>query len=522
MSVAAGSGASAAIALKGASSAAAQAPQTTASVAFFAPLSEGVIVSCIKCRAQLLKGKVIEKGHSWNGKQSWLFSSNSDEGIAQGELKTVTAVQGSIGYVDSSCEACGESIGWKFISSPIPRQVGANGFMLPCVDVQAESSRQIVIFLEDPKRLYDKLDHMVHEFMQSHGILGMSAAYAVGNETLVRSWGYASCGDSIIDQKPSPLTQGHSMRIASVSKPITSVAILRLCESGSLELDATLMSVLPTSRFGNVTPKDPRVKKITVRHLLHHVCGGWNNHQNDVMFQFPGKSRDDLICHVLSTVMLDDEPGTKYAYSNFGYCLLGRIIEGCDEAGKSRSYEKFVQEEIFARCAITGELPCIETADSETCNFGQPVLSAVDEVAGWLLNHDIVSAKMVNRMDSHGGWVAKASDLVAFSKALASGALLSKESLINMGKVMSGLKNKSNYGMGVCTNQNAWWHTGSLSGTGSIWVHGARHGKHFGGNPMHWCWIVNTGNGCEAADAFAWKCLEPIEAILSKPSASES
>ena len=68
--------------------------------------------------------------------------------------------------------------------------------------------------------------------------------------------------------------------------------------------------------------------QITVQHLLEHSAGGWANDNADPMFQQPSSSQTDLISWTLDNVAaLPQTPGTNYAYSNFGYCLLGRIIE---------------------------------------------------------------------------------------------------------------------------------------------------------------------------------------------------
>ncbi|GMI05491.1 hypothetical protein TrRE_jg2648 [Triparma retinervis] len=350
----------------------------------------------------------------------------------------------------------------------------------------------------------DDLDRTALNVMQTKGILGMTCSYVLKGRTFNRAWGYASCGGPY---GAIPCTVESKMRIASVSKVLTSVAILRLSEAGALDLD-------PQS------------------------C----------------KSQDDLLRHVLATVLLDNEPGTKFAYSNLGYLLLGRIIEACDESGKARTYEQFVKDEVWARCGLSGaDIPHVENSDTGTdvksdvevdatdcCGLSMLwTRNAVDTPPGeekkkasstlgyytatlgergWMLTNSETSCHIVNRMDANGGWVARASDLVKFSVALADGRLLGKEMLQQMG-TPPGKGVEGNYCMGVINNGLAWFHDGALSGTGSIWVHNAHHQgyqAHCGSEPLHFTFLINTGFGPNAIDPCGWECVPHVAAILAE------
>ncbi|MEM5650956.1 serine hydrolase domain-containing protein [Bacillus cereus] len=89
------------------------------------------------------------------------------------------------------------------------------------------------------------------------------------------------------------------------------------------------------------------IEKITVQHLLEHTSG-W------VRTQDPMFSHFDLNQHQLITWMLDNEsqtyvPGQTYDYLNFGYLLLGRIIEQVS----GMSYADYVRQHVLAPCGIT-------------------------------------------------------------------------------------------------------------------------------------------------------------------------
>ena len=96
-------------------------------------------------------------------------------------------------------------------------------------------------------------------------------------------------------------------------------------------------------------PYQPQVDEITIEHLLTHTGGGWNNTRNDPMFMNPGMNQAQLIALVLRERPLDHPPGQSYAYSNFGYCVLGRVIEKVSR----QSYAAFVTDAVLKRCGIT-------------------------------------------------------------------------------------------------------------------------------------------------------------------------
>ena len=86
----------------------------------------------------------------------------------------------------------------------------------------------------------------------------------------------------------------------------------------------------PNSILGDeykTPPNRQDIERITIEHLLTHTSGGWPNDHDDPMFKNKEMSHRELINWALETEPLRWEPGYRYAYSNFGYCLLGRVIE---------------------------------------------------------------------------------------------------------------------------------------------------------------------------------------------------
>lgn len=190
-----------------------------------------------------------------------------------------------------------------------------------------------------------QIDSTIKAFMDQYHVPGMSVAVTYhGKLVYARSYGYADTAQHIA------LTPQHLFRIASVSKCITATAILKLAEAGKLSLNDRVFgpnAVLGT-RYGT-PPYADNLKKITIRQLLEHTSGGWTNNNADPMFSHPRMTADELISWTIDHQPLDNIPGTVYAYSNFGYCILGRIIEKVS----GMPYEDYVKKAVLRPCGIT-------------------------------------------------------------------------------------------------------------------------------------------------------------------------
>ena len=148
-----------------------------------------------------------------------------------------------------------------------------------------------------------------------------------------RAWGKADLENDV------PATPRTVFRLASISKPFTAVAVLRLVEMGKLNLD------LPVQKY---LPKYPKKKwPITVRELLCHQSGIRHNRATDYdnTRHFPSPTAS---LEIFAKDPLLFEPGAKTFYSTFGYVLLGAIIE----AVSGKSYADFVRDEVLAPAGI--------------------------------------------------------------------------------------------------------------------------------------------------------------------------
>jgi CubicO group peptidase (beta-lactamase class C family) len=244
---------------------------------------------------------------------------------------------------------------------------------------------------KDLDLIYGKVD----AYMKKHSVPGLSIAVTQG-ERLVYAAGFG-LADKDSGEPVGPMTR---FRVASVSKPFTSAAIMKLVEANSLGLDDKVFG--PNSILGAnyPTPKsNPDIEKITVRHLLGHVAGfTTTTSDGDPMFNYTGTTQSGLISWWLGKQALATTPGTQWEYSNFGYCLLGRIIE----AKTGKTYEQYVKDAVLKPSGITAmEIGGDTKADrkpGEVVYYGGSPYSSVKPT----------------RFDSHGGWIATPSDLLRF------------------------------------------------------------------------------------------------------------
>ena len=143
---------------------------------------------------------------------------------------------------------------------------------------------------------------------------------------------------------------GDIYRMASASKLITAIAVMKLTEEGKLSLDDKVFGeegIL--SQF--TTFRDKRAANITVRHLLNHTSG-FSRRQGDLMFRINdvinwaeldhSPSADEIIDYQLR-LRLRDNPGGSAQYSNVGYLVLSRVIE----AASGEEYEQYVKKHVL-------------------------------------------------------------------------------------------------------------------------------------------------------------------------------
>jgi CubicO group peptidase (beta-lactamase class C family) len=239
---------------------------------------------------------------------------------------------------------------------------------------------------------FPEIDNRILAYMSSMNIQGAQVAITK-NEKLVylKSYGLADKENNI------SVNNNSLFRIASVSKPITQAAILHLVQSGKLSLNDKVFGpdgILKTT-YGS-KPYSDQLKSITVRHLVEHKAGGWTNDNQDPMFLPNNLTQTEIINFVLDNRPLQHVPGSTYLYSNFGYCLLGRVIE----AVTGESYENYVKKSLLIPSGIS------------EMKLGNGTLAGrfTNEVKYYNDQFNPYSYN-ISRMDSHGGWISTSKDL---------------------------------------------------------------------------------------------------------------
>ncbi|NJP23776.1 beta-lactamase family protein [Microbispora sp. SCL1-1] len=316
-------------------------------------------------------------------------------------------------------------------------------------------------------------DDTLKSFMQARTIPHASLAVARKGK-LVLARGYNWTADTSFSAGPTSL-----FRIASLSKPITAAAVLKLVQDGKLSLTAKVAPLLGLS-----TAADPRLASVTVTHLLQHL-GGWDSEvSGDPMFSDRtiaakfGVPLPVTQAHIIQYVTgrkLDHAPGTTYAYSNYEYLLLQKVIEKASGV----SYASYVQSKILTPLKIK-RMTLGRTAKSlrksgEVPYFSKYTGTSVIDTSGSVLPYPYGGFNLEN-MAAHGGWLATAVDLAKFTTLFDAAGVLTSASISKaFAKPSIGINSNGwYYGPGwqvrpVTGGRNT-WHTGSLAGTSTLMV----------------------------------------------------
>ena len=330
---------------------------------------------------------------------------------------------------------------------------------------------------------------LAQAFMQKYAVPGLSIAIGhAGKLVYEEAFGWAD------REAREPVSPQHLFRIASISKPITSVAIFSLIEEGRLDLsDRVFGPGAITGTYYGRPPYRPHIQEITIEHLLTHTAGGWSNHHADPMFRDPGMNHAELIASTLRNRPLDYPPGQHHDYSNFGYCVLGRVIEKITK----QPYAAYVRSTVLNRCGIRDM-----AIGGNTLRQRQP-----REVRYYGQGEDPYGMN-VKRMDSHGGWIARPADLVRFFSHVSGFSqpanILQPQTI----KVMTTAPAaNAGYAKGWAVSKSGnWSHNGSLPGTSTIAVR-ARGG-------LCWAAFTNTRRDSLGADLgrLVWTMVKEVKA----------
>jgi CubicO group peptidase (beta-lactamase class C family) len=237
--------------------------------------------------------------------------------------------------------------------------------------------------------------------MKAQQMPGLSVAVVHGDFRWSRGFGFADLENQV------PATAESSYRMASVTKPMTAVAVLRLADEGKIDLNADVQTYAPFF---------PRKKfPITIRQLLSHQGGisHYRNYFKEGRIKEPKTTREAVA--IFAGFDLVNEPGTKFSYSSYGYNLLGVIVEEVSR----QPFATYMTENVWKPLGMTSTL------------MDDPRAIIPHRVDGYALDpqRKLLRSEYVDVSSRFGGGGTRSTvgDMVRLMEGLAEGKVLKPE-----------------------------------------------------------------------------------------------
>lgn len=261
------------------------------------------------------------------------------------------------------------------------------------------------------------------------GVPGLSIAVSSGDTvTWAQGFGVADVEQNV------PVRADTVFRLASISKPITAVAVMQLVERGLVGLEDPIQRYVPSF------PRKPQ-GEVRVRHLLTHTSGIRHYRGSEFALSTPFPTLERAFS-VFKDDPLEFAPGERYLYSTYGYNLLAGVVE----SASGRSFEDYLRANVFAPAGMTTTL--LERPQELVRGRARHYVRGVTPSS-------IVNAPYVDQSVkwAGGGMIATAADVARFDIALNQGRLLKPETLERMyasARLNNG--NITGYGLGWMVN----------------------------------------------------------------------
>jgi N-acyl-D-amino-acid deacylase len=279
--------------------------------------------------------------------------------------------------------AAAETTAWGQAPQPLPEGE---------IPIRGKAGRGLELF-----------DDGMLKIMDRHGIPGAALAIAKGGKLLLaKGYGWADVAKNV---PVEPVTQ---FGLASLSKPITAVAVLKLVEQGKVGLDDRVFDIVDVKPPGGARV-DPDLKTVTVRQCLNH-SGGWDskvagdpcNWEPQICRAY--RARPPLTSRQLISFCegqpLDFKPGTDQKYSNVGYVFLGEVVA----KASGQPYERFIAETVLKPMGI-------KAAGLHAFEGKYMVGEALRYLAGTLI---ALPALLMPMVGAAGGWSGSVVDMARF------------------------------------------------------------------------------------------------------------
>lgn len=314
------------------------------------------------------------------------------------------------------------------------RQRNSDTALLITVIVDAKNPTEIVKFQLEGTELPDELKIprlQLPELIRQAGekLAALEKADKISGTLILAQQGkivFGWNGGKADRVKKLAINQDTKFRLASVGKMFTAVAILQLVEAGKLSLDDFIAQHLISY------PEQSVAKRVTIRQLLNHTSGLGEIFNGDFASNSQRlKNHADYIQHY-GSAPLGFDPGSQDKYSNFGYIVLGAIVESVS----GQTYYDYVEQHVFKPAGMlsTGFEP-------ESVEVQWRALAYTTDNGKWVEE----KASLPWRGTAAGGGYSTASDLLKFIQALHAGTLVSSSNLI---AATTPQNNKRWYGFG--------------------------------------------------------------------------
>jgi len=226
-----------------------------------------------------------------------------------------------------------------------------------------------------------------------------------------------------------PVTPDTQFRIGSMNKMFTAVAILQMVDAGKIRLDD------PLGKYLSAYPNSDTAR-VTIRQLLTHTGGTGDIFTPEYMAaRLTTRTHGDYIA-LFGKRAPEFTPGDHHAYSNYGFILLGAIIEKVS----GQDYYTYVDAHVFRPAGMTRTASLPEDVDVP----GRAIGYMRGEDGRWIPNTDTLPY----RGTSAGGGYSTAGDLLKFAVALQSGKLLKPETLAMASGPQVKARGENSYGFG--------------------------------------------------------------------------
>ncbi|GAA3244501.1 serine hydrolase domain-containing protein [Nonomuraea helvata] len=282
------------------------------------------------------------------------------------------------------------------------------------------------------------IDAYVRGAVESTGLPGVSVV-VTHNGQVVHAAGYGH------DSEGHAVTQNTPMRVASVSKSFTAMAVMTLVERGKIDLDGPLAAQLPGFRMA-----DPRAAKITVRQLLNQTSG-LSDTTVDIAAVENATSLADYTSRLADSELRAD-PGTHWEYCNVNYDLAARLVE----VASGQRFGDYLRDRVFGPLGMKSSAvsdQVVKPADGYNSIFGAWLPRP--ELSGFL--NDSGSGGVITTAADMGRWlIAQTGD---------GRPLVKRQSL----DVMHTPIKTRDYGMGWGVDQD----TGLLTHSGNLFTYNA-------------------------------------------------